>query len=381
MRVRLGRRARARRVLARRGLALLLGVACASADLVHAAPPPDSSDSSGSSAPPDGSDPGACDPTSEAACPAPEPETAAQWYARGYELGTAGDYVAAAAAFLRSYELQPTSEALFNVALAHEQAGATIDAIVYYERFLAEPAPAPDLVEAAHLSIDSLLAKVAVLEGLRYLPEQPPSELYVNGEPVEIDGFPRLVLPGQIEIEVVAQTGERARESFQLAAGETHVVDLRGLLPAPEPPPPELVVEGPSPAELEADRARARRTATLRKLTWVGIGLTGASAIAASTLGLLARRELRLYEQFTCFEFMGVCPPEFEIGDPEAHLRAHGRYVWSGTVLAGVSGGLAITTLVIGLVAVRRSRARAGSSTVSPTVWFEPTPGGIGLRF
>jgi hypothetical protein len=342
----------------RRVLASILGLACGSADLAHAASPPTPA------APAD---------------PTPEPKTAAEWYARGYELGTAGDYEAAAAAFLRSYELQPTAEALFNVALAYEQAGATIDAIVYYERFLAEPAPSPDLVEAAHLSIDSLLPNVAVLKGLRYAPEQPPAELYVNGEKIDLDGFPRLVLPGEIEIEVVAQTGERARESVELSAGETLIVDLRGLLPAPEPPPPELVVdEGPSPAELDADRARARRTATLRKLTWVGVGLTGGSAITASTLGLLAQRERKLYEKFTCFEFVGqVCPPEFAIEDVDAHRRAYTRYVWSGTILAGVSGGFAIATLVVGLVAVRSSRPRAGAARVL----LVPMPGGFGLRF
>lgn len=341
----------ARRVLARTLLASFLGFACGLANLAHAAPPED----------------------------AGEPKTAAEWYARGYELGIAGDYEAAAAAFLRSYELQPTSEALFNVALAHEQAGATIDAITYYERFLAEPAPPPDLVEAAHVSIDLLMAKVGVVKGLRYPPEQPPAELYVNGERVELDAFPRLVQPGKVEIEVVANTGERARESYELAAGETLIVDLRGLLPAPEPPPPDIVVdEGPSPAELEADRARVRRTKMLVQLTWVGLGVTGATAIGATTLGLLAQRERRLYEQFTCLEFVGgVCPPDFEIDDADAHLRAYGRFVRGGTILAGVSGGLAIATLVVGLVAVRSKKPRAGSFGVR----VMPAPGGFGLRF
>lgn len=356
--------------LGRRVCVAILAVVWTSADLAHAAPP---------DGPADQADPPNSTAPAEPPTTPTEPKTAAEWYARGIELGTAGEYEAAAAAFLRSYELQPTSEALFNVALAHEQAGATIDAIMVYERFLAEPSPAPELVEAAHASIDSLLTKVAVLKGLRYAPEQPPAELYVDGERVELDGFPRLVLPGEIEIEVVARTGARARESIELAAGETSIVDLRGLLPAPEPPPPDIVVdEGPSPAELEAERARARRAAKLRKLTWAGVGVTGVSAIAAGTLGLLARREAQLYDQFTCFEFDGqVCPSDFELGDPDAHLRAHGRYVWSGTILAGVSGGFAIATLVVGLVAVRSAKPRAGASTVS---WV-PTPSGFGLRF
>jgi tetratricopeptide (TPR) repeat protein len=345
--------------LGRRALASILSVACCVANLAHAAPP---------------AEPPA--PATEPPEP-PDPQTAAEWYARGYELGVAGDYAAAAAAFLRSYELKSTAEALFNAALAYEQAGATIDAITTYERFLAEPAPPRDLVEAAQLSIDTLLPSVAVLKGLRYTPEQAPAELFVNGERVELDEFPRLVLPGEIEIEVVAQTGARARESYELAAGEKLIVDLRGLLPAPEPPPPEIVDdEGPSAAELAAARARAQRSATLRKLTWVGLGMTGASAIAATTLGLLALHERRLYEQFTCFEFTDhVCPPDFSTGDVDAHHRAYTRNVWGGTIVAGVSGGFAIATLVIGLVSVRSARTR------SSAVRIVPAPAGIGLRF
>jgi hypothetical protein len=353
MRVRQGRRA----------LASILGLACSFADLAQAAPP---------------SDPDACEGGENCSAPSPEPQTAAEWYARGYELGVAGDYAAAAAAFLRSYELQPTSEALFNVALAYEQAGATIDAITTYERFLAEPAPPPELVDAAHLSIDALLPTVAVLKGLRYAPEQPPAELHVNGERIELDDFPHLVAPGELEIEVVAQTGERASESYELHAGETLILDLRGLLPAPEPPPPEIIEdEGPSAAELEADRARGRRTATLRKVTWVGLGLTGGTAIAATTLGVLALRESRRYEEDTCFEFPGqMCPSDFEPGSAEAHLRAYEAYVRGGTILASVSGGLAIATLIVGLVSVRGSRSRTSSS-----VRIVPAPAGLGVQF
>jgi hypothetical protein len=346
--------------LGRGALASIVCLACSLPDSAHAAPPPD---------------PSACEDGVD--CVAPEPQTAAEWYARGYELGIAGDFMAAAAAFLRSYELQRTAEALFNVAFAYEQAGATLDAIATYERFLVEPAPPQELVEAARQSIDALLLTVATLKGLRYPPKQPPAELYVNGERIELDEFPRLVMPGEIEIDVVAQTGERARESYELAAGEALIVDLRGLLPAPEPPPPEVGEdEGPSAAELEAARARARRAATLRKLTWAGLGLTGATAIAATTLGVLALRESRLYDEFTCFQFDGdACPPDFVIEDAEGHLRAYGRYAVSGTIVASVSGGFAVATLVVGLVSVRSSRSQKSS------VRLVPTPAGVGLRF
>jgi tetratricopeptide (TPR) repeat protein len=346
--------------LGRRALASIVGVACASAGLVHAAPPPD--------------------PVPEVQPPT-EPQTAAEWYTHGYELGVAGNYEAAAAAFLRSYELQRTAEALFNAALAYEQAGKTIEAIETYERFMAEPSPPADLIEAAHQSIEALLPTIAVLKGLRYAPEQPPAELYVDGERVELDAFPRLVLPGEIEIEVVAKSGARASESYELAAGEKLIVDLRGLLPPPELPPPEIVEvedDGPTVAELEAARVRARQAATLRKLTWVGLGVTGATAIGAATLGGLAQRESDLYEKYTCFQFTDdVCPSDFELGDAQSHLRAYHQYVRSGTILAGISGGFAIATLVIGIVAARKSKPRAGA----PSVLVVPMSNGIVLRF
>ena len=348
----------------RRLIAWAIALACASADLVHAAPP---------------TEPVACDPSS-GECPEPEPQTAAEWYARGYELGTAGDYEAAAAAFLRSYELQPTAEALFNAALAHEQAGATIDAITTYERFLAEPSPPRDLVDAAHLSIETLLSKVAVLKGLRYTAQQAPAEVYIDGESIELDPFvPRLMLPGEIEIEVVAQSGERASESYELEAGEALIIDLRGLLPPPfEPPPPEIEVEGPSAEEREeVRRAYVRRTATLRKVTWVGLGLTSASVVSTITLGALTAHAKSQYDKFTCFQFEGsICPTDFKIDDVQGHLQAYERYLPAVGILAGVSGGVGIATLVVGLVVVRRSKR-----TPAPTVSIVPTAGGVAIAF
>src|SRR5690606_14627053 len=95
-------------------------------DTAHAGAPPEelaASDASG--------DEGEAEP--EAAL---EPTTAREWYDRGIELGNAGDLVGAAEAFLRSYELQPTSEALYNAGFAYQQAGDPIAAIESYERLL-----------------------------------------------------------------------------------------------------------------------------------------------------------------------------------------------------------------------------------------------------
>src|SRR5690606_15799218 len=111
--------------------------------------------------------------------------------------------------------------------------------------------------------------------------------------------------------------------------------------------------------------------------TWVGLGLTGAAAISVATLGGLAARERNAYLDATCLE-TGVCPSGFVPGDPEANLEAYGRYRFGATVSAGLVGGLALGTLVVGLVSLRVERkATRGAARVR----VMPYVGGIALQF
>src|SRR5262249_11273658 len=106
-------------------------------------------------------------------------------------------------------------------------------------------------------------------------------------------------------------------------------------------------------------------------------GLTGATVVAAATLGGLAAGEKSDYEKYTCFEYEdSVCPENFQIGDAKSKLLAYERHVRGATILAGVSGGLAVATLVGGLIVVRRSKRAP-----APTVSIIPTATGVALRF
>ncbi|WP_146157324.1 tetratricopeptide repeat protein [Enhygromyxa salina] len=339
-----------------------MSLSCASASPARAAPPervgPASDEAkieteAGSETAPETGSETAPETGSETA-----PETAIEWYARGYELGNAGDYAAAAEAFLRSYDLQPTPEALFNAAFAFEQAGATLDAISTYERVLTEPARSEELAAEAQRSIDELSKEVAVLKGIRFAAARPPAQLFVQGRSVDLDAFPILVLPGEIELEVVDERGVRTRETYQLAAGEALVVDLRALLPSPPKPDPKPVLDaGPTETELDAARTHARLALALRNTTWVGVGLSGAGAVSVLSLALLAQREQRRFNADSCYQFPDdACPDDFELGDPNAHQRAYKRYALSASVAGGVSAGLVLTTLVVGLVSVRHAR-------------------------
>lgn len=312
----------------------------------------------------------------------PEPQTATEWYVHGIELGIAGENVAAAEAFMRSYELQPTSEALFNAALAHENAGAAIDAITTYERFLAEPGRTEKYVPQAEASIEALMRTVAVLKGVRHAPTRPPAELFIAGQRVELDGFPVLVMPGEVEVEVVDAAGKRASEVYELGAGDALVVDLRALLPPePEPKPPEDIETPAEPPEDIEPPAPAPRGELLRKLTWAGIGLSAGTAIAAGTMGYLTGRQGQDFEVDTCYEFPdGICPGDFEPGDPRSHNSTYRRYWISTAVLTGVSGALAVASLAVGL-ASRRYRRSGHGPGARATVQIWPTLGGVAIQF
>lgn len=319
-----------------------------------------------------------------------EPKTALEWYDRGIELGGAGEYLGAAEAFLKSFEIQPTAAALLNAAYAYESAGRPLEAVLTYQRYLERADADDEHSELARAAIEALMPELAVLKGLRFDTKDPPAHIRVAGRERTLDEFPLAMLPGEIEIEVEASDGRKGSERYTLAAGESLVVDVRALLPSPivEPPRPEL--EDPDRAQREAAQrdiaTHGRRLRVLRPATWAGLGVTGAAGVTILTVGLLAVRGKRLYEAEDCFgpPHDGVCPPDYD-GDPEARLAEFERLRLGTNIAIGIGAGLALTTLVVGLVALReRNRhraARARLEALRPTARIRFNPGGLRLEF
>ncbi len=281
---------------------------------------------------------------------------------------------------MRSYALTPTSEALFNAGFAYQNAGERVAAIETYRRFLAEPELDPKLARAAEDAISSLLRELGTLKGLRFDPDRPPAQLYVGGQRRELDELPLLLPPGPVEIEVVDEAGERGRETYELAAGESLVVDVRALLPTPilEPPPPLEPAPAPAPSP-EPDADRQHRAKQLRTATWVGLGLTGAALGSYAALTVLAVREREAYLAATCFDQPGgECPADFVIGDPQGHFTRYNRLRVGAFVSVGVAGGLALGSLVVGLVSLRFERE---ATREQARVRVRPSLGGLAVEF
>lgn len=325
---------------------------------MHAGPP---------DAPPDATPP---DATSEP----PPPTTALEWYARGIELAEAKQFREAAAAFLESHGLRPTPEALYNAALAYDSAGASVEALTLYRRYLAEPKATPEQQTAANAAIDRLLREVAIIKGLRYDPERPPVELRIAGVPRRLDEFPLPLQPGELDIEVVDADGVTGRDSYVLAPGDSLVIDIRAMWPAsapdpdPEPDPPPELDTGPEPAELERAHRRARG---LKIATYASLGLFGASGLGWAIAGGLAISYQRRGNALVC---NGPCD---ELSTTRLDLIDKQQDAELATnVLLVVSGGLALTTLGLGIAALQaRKRVRKLEARVQPGL------GGFTLAF
>lgn len=309
-----------------------------------------------------------------------EPTTAVEWYARGIELAQADDYAGAAEAFLRSYELKPTPEALFNAALAYETGERPIEAIATYRRYLAEPTANPEQRTRAEASIEALLREVAVIKGLRFDPERTPVAITIDGEVHELDEFPLPLMPGEIEVEVVDADGVVGREMYTLAAGEALVLDIRALWPEPEPevePEPEPEVE---PVPVRVDPRLLKRAKALRISTWTGVGLTGAGLIAIGVAGGLALEFHRREDARLCPQTDEGCGNGWTPNRPML-IEQMNTAKRVGNVAIGLTTVVAVTTLAIGIMAIRTTRQAKRGAQVKSATRMRVRVSGLGFEF
>lgn len=180
-------------------------------------------------------------PTAEAAA------AARAAFMRGVAEAQAERFASAAAAFEQSYNLNPTTVALYNLASATSRTGRLRQAIAAYERYLREggatlPASRVRLVEA---SLNHLRGELATVV-LRVVP--PDAAVEVDGRS-ERPTEGRLQLdPGAHVVTLTADGHAPFRHELTLAASSTQVVEARlAPLPVAEPTPPVVVVAPPLP--------------------------------------------------------------------------------------------------------------------------------------
>lgn len=272
----------------------------------------------------------------------------------------AGEFVQAARGFEASFAAAESAEAAFNAALAHDKAGDELMTMAWFRRYLAFDTSSSDKgYPHALRRVEELRARLGELR-LQVDSSEPVRAVLVNGEPVSATDFPRLVEPGRIEVRLLGDRADQVADiPVEVAAGGTWTIHFTGFArtavePAPRPTAPPVVRNDPPP-----DPALARRARVLRSLAWTGVGVTAASAIGMGVLGGLALGKKAAWDDHLCDG--NVCADQYDEAMTDA--AAYHRYRDATNVMVGVTAGLAVITLALGIAALRaRQKARDDAS-------------------
>jgi tetratricopeptide (TPR) repeat protein len=238
----------------------------------------------------------------------------------GIDAFESEDYGAALAAFELSYQLNPVSSVLYNIAMCHRALVRYVESIQDFERYLEEGG---DRIAAERRQeVEGLVLEMERLVGRIEMDVSPPeADVEIDGVPVERGVYASSrVRAGAHTVRASCPGYRDAVRRVEMAPGEVARVEvaLEREVQRPGEPP---------------DRERSRRR-SLRAALWVVLGLTAASAVAfAATAAMGADR----------MNGLGPDPSSDDIA--EAETLANASYG-----LAGTTGVLGMTAIVLAVV-------------------------------
>lgn len=295
-------------------------------------------------------------------------ETARSLMEQGHELYDSKDYKEALKRFKAANDIMHVPSTALWTAKAQTQLGLLVEArdTIAAMRRMPEkpndPKPFKDArIEAANLD-DALAPRVSALTiVLSGAPAGDSATMTIDGVPVPatVVGLPRSVDAGHHVVAVKSPTAQGQAE-VDIKEGEQKQVEVKldAVAPPPQPPPP---TEQPAQTEPEQPPAPVRsHSPTL--LTWIGVGLAGAGAIAGSVTGVLSLQKTSTLKS-DCGS--GVCGP----GDYSTMDSAGTLAIVSdiGFGVAGAGAVLAVVTLLVG-----HDEAPEGAAPAEQS----PSPGG-----
>lgn len=303
-------------------------------------------------------------------------EEALTRYLEGQGLFVDGRYLEAGAAFRRSYAAVPMGRTLHAVGLSYEKGGDIIPALEAYRRYLGLPdCPAPeDRCAAQREEVRGFVARLRTKVGELSIEVDDGVDLLgieVQDRIVPPEDFPIILAPGHYEIRErgYGQGDVRIRE-IDIEPGQVFsllVVDFN----APVQSVPDTVFDPGPPSRPSNRLTEEERRRRLKIAFYGGVGLTAAAGIATGVVGGLTLRAYREQDE----RCRGVCP------DTEYPLEERERVEQLRPVtnaLVGVTAGLGITTVVLGLFAFSGKQGRGARASVTRVT---PTPGGVRVRF
>ncbi|MBX7078611.1 MAG: hypothetical protein K1X88_05420 [Nannocystaceae bacterium] len=282
-------------------------------------------------------------------------------FQQGQLLFNRGSYAQAAIEFEAAFAAVPAAAALSNVALAYERAGDHVAAARAAKRYLDLPAcdtPGVDedfcASQRAELAeaLDRLLKQTGELR-LQRNGDVRLREVRIDGRVIAQQDFPLLVEPGRHEVELVgSRKDERLQRMIDVRAGESRAIVVEPFASTPS-------------GDRGTDPQRRRdRSAALRPTFWAAVALTAASAATLASFGTITVVQKRRYEEDP------PTPPY-----PAGAEDRFGTFKTASNAMVGVTAGLAMVTVVVGLFAFSRPRNRSTTRASTHVHWL-----GTGVR-
>ena len=287
-------------------------------------------------------------------------------------------YLAAAAAYERSYAAVPTGRALYNLGLAWEKGGNYVRALETDLRYIELPdCPQPQMLcadrrDEVKETVSKLRGKVGMLsividDGVEL------RGIEIEDRILPPEDFPLTLTPGLYELRVrgVRRSEVRTREVEIEAGGITSLLITGFNVPEPTPRVEEPKGDGVANPRRFNEEERRRR---LRLAFYGGVGFTAAAGIATGVVGGLAWQAHNEWDS-RCKGVGNNCTGTTFPADARRRVETL-RPVTNA--LVGTTAALGITTVVLGLFAFS---GRKGPGTRASVTRVTPTPSGVRVRF
>jgi hypothetical protein len=286
--------------------------------------------------------------TPVAAQTAADRETARSLMEQGHDLYDKKDFKEALKRFKAANDIMHVPSTAIWTAKAQVQLGLLVEArdTIAAMRRMPEkpndPKPFKDARNEAGQLDDQLSTRVPSLTiVLKGAPPGDNATVTIDDvqEPSTVVGLPRSVDPGHHVVAIKSATAQGQAE-VDIKEGEQKQLEVNLAAVAPPPPPP--AAEQPASAQPEQPPAPVRSHAPTA-LTWIGIGLAGAGAIAGGVTGFMSMQKTSTIKN-DCPG--GVCGPNDYANMDSANTLAVVSDIGFG--VAGAGAILAVVTLLVG---------------------------------
>ncbi|MEM6991255.1 MAG: hypothetical protein AAF721_12175 [Myxococcota bacterium] len=321
---------------------------------------------------------------------------AAEHYDKGAALLSERRYPEAAAEFERSHAAIGFGDTLFKIVAAYDAANEPIRALEKAREYLALPTCDGDGREGAGnypcgepkqrddvgRRADRLRRLVGELK-LKLDDDVVVREVKVADAVVPLSDFPLLVSPGSFVVWLTgAKKGQRRSIPVEVDAGETYTIFVPSFETS-APPDGGTTDNGIGDAVEDPRFDPVRRRRVLRGVFWGGVGATALSGVALGVLAGLWSSNTRRFNELHC---SGECPMDIYDALPEdpatpegvkyplSFEQAANRFEVARNAMIGVTAGLGVVTVVLGIFAYSKKPTRTNAR-------LQVRAGGLAVRW